>query len=227
MSGGRERVEGDAETLQQRVGEVPVGLGQALARPRRAAVLLGTTCRQGRAHPFDAERRRRPAQHADLEHARRMLHGFARKAEAHERMREQRQKPHGPQVVRRRFGGKPREASGRRVGERNAGGILDGEAPAGEFRRHARGERAVGRDERGGPVGMGDGFAQRDRDGEGLLALVHGFHDGKALAAAPAQRRRDPRLRSATSGRWCPPGAGLPRAGGCALAPLPAPRPAP
>ena len=52
----------------------------------------------------------------------------------------------------------------------------------------ARRERAVGRDEGRGPCGMGDGFAQRDRDGEGLLALVHGLHDGKALAAAPAQR---------------------------------------
>ncbi|MFN7146413.1 MAG: hypothetical protein ACK4YP_21750, partial [Myxococcota bacterium] len=87
---------------------------------------------------------------------------LAREAEAHERMREQREQAHGTQIVGSRFRRQTREPSGGGVGERDARRILHAQSPAGEFRRHAGRQRAVRRDERCGLVRMRKRFAQGD-----------------------------------------------------------------
>ena len=53
-------------------------------------------------------------------------------------MGEERQHPHRPQVVGGRVGGEPGEAAGRRLGERDAGRILDARCPSGRVRPSTR-----------------------------------------------------------------------------------------
>ena len=76
MNGRREGIERHSETLQQCVGEVPLGFRQALHRTGCATIALSASAGERCTDARDAERRRGPAQHADLKHAGRMFNGF-------------------------------------------------------------------------------------------------------------------------------------------------------
>ncbi len=76
-------------------------------------------------------------------------------------------------------------APARVVAQRFAAGIVDGNIPAPKFGADAARNGAIRRDQRGSGVGRLENFAQADRDGQGLLALVGGFDQ-----ADPGQRLR-------------------------------------
>ena len=71
-------------------------------------------------------------------------------AHRRERMLEQRQQWHRREFRIRRFGEQAEKCAGRRMRERPAGGIVDGDVPAPQFGGDAPRQRAIRRDERRG-----------------------------------------------------------------------------
>ena len=90
-------------------------------------------------------------------------------------MLDEREQRHRRKAAERRFGRQPGEHAGRRVGEHIAAGIVDRHLPARERRKHAAGERPVGRDQRGALLRRFHRLAQHDRDGERLLLGIGRF----------------------------------------------------
>ena len=164
--------------------------------PSRQARGAGAACRRVccRATRRQARRRRpsRPgagrgaAQHADLERGSPRAPPRARAAEPHQRMREQREQPDRAANLGGRFRGQPREAAGRRFGQRQPAESSTRDVPAREFRRDPRRERPVGRDE-----GRG---ARRARPG---FRAARSRWPAPPRARPPLRRWRGPRSRRA------------------------------
>ena len=135
-----------------------------------------------------------------------------RRAEPRQRMLEQRQQADRRQSLDGGLRGQPREQTGRRVGERIAAGIVDRDVPARQRRQHPAGERAVGRDQRGGLVGLLERLAQRERDRQRFLLGIGGFDDRKPGERRLRMRHEIARRRCGrATGRWRRPAGTLPR----------------
>ena len=193
-----EAVERGEEAVQQRRREIPVIGRQPPLRAGGMPVENAAPLLKRGAQSVEAARGRRTAQHADFKRPRRALDRFARPPQAHVRMGEERQHTGGVKVERGGVGGEPRQPSGRAVGQRQIGRVFDRHAPAGEFGRDARRQRAVRRHQRGGAARRFQRLAQRDRHGEGFLALIVRFDQFQAKAtcfgelAARIGRHRGP-----------------------------------
>ncbi len=94
------------------------------------------------------------------------------------RMLEQGQQRHRGQSREDRFHHQPCEHAGRRFGQIVAGGIVGLDIPARQRRQHAAGERAVGRDQRGGFGFVLDRLAEGDRNGERFFLGIGRFDHG-------------------------------------------------
>ncbi len=101
--------------------------------------------------------------------------------EPRQRMLEQRQQTDRRQSPDGGCGGQPGKQARRRVGEPVAAGIVGRDVPARQRRQDAAGEHAVGRDQRGGLVGVVEHLAQRDRDRQRFLFGIAGLDAGKPL----------------------------------------------
>ena len=208
VGGRREAVEGGLEALEQRVGEVPVPRsGVAAARGVRRSSRRGASPAPRAA--LEARARRRAAQHADLEHARR-----ARRV-----ARQPRRTSGWASSASTRIGWKSSAAASAASRARRPAGVSDRATPAeSSTARPQRASSAATRaaSARSGVTraavrpGMGERFAQGDRDGERLLALVHRPRRWRGLAVRSARALGSGGDRG-PAGRWCRPGAALPR----------------
>jgi hypothetical protein len=138
---------------------------------------------EGGAQAFQAARGGGTAQHADLDRACGALDPLTRPAEAHAWMGQQREHAGRVEIERGSVGGEPRQPSGIILGQRHARRIVHGHVPAGKFSRDARRQRAVRGHEGGRAARRLQHLAQRDSDGERLLALVMRVDQLQALAS--------------------------------------------
>ena len=189
---------------------VPVLRREAAARARGVTGILRATHREGVGKTVKTGPRGGSAQHADLERRGGPLDlarsrpsrssGCARRASTRTGW-----KSSAAASAARRA---RRPASD--VGQRHAGRILDRDVPAPEFRRDPGRERPVRRHESGPAPGPLQRLAQRDRDGERLLALVRRLDDRDAGEPRRRRGRRARRDPSPPRGRSSRPAAAPP-----------------
>lgn len=170
-------------------------------------VALRAECRQGPGEALGAGLWPRPAQDRALERIGRCPMRAERRAQPHDRMLEEGQQRDRSEARERRLGRKGGEHAGRRVGERDAAGLVDHDAPAPESGRDTARQRAVRCHQCGALARRLHRFAQRDRDRQRLLfgrgGVDHGDVSqragdrvfGKALLPALARSRRAEALR--------------------------------
>ena len=149
---------------------------QRLARiAAMQVVAIGAKACQRMRQPVAAGLGPRAAQHGALEHGNGLAMRTCRRAEPQQGMLEQRQQRDRLQPVERRLGGQPRKASGLRLGQRIAAGIVGRDMPAFQCRHDAARQSAIRRHQSRGLARRIERFAQDDRDGERFFFRIGGL----------------------------------------------------
>ena len=164
--------------LVDRAAARPAALADRVAPPRRASARRGAAPPRPGAQRRARAARRSPARRARAARSRAAgrggTSGWASSASS-VAARSRRPRPRPPAAPAR-----PAAVSA----ERQAGRIVDVDAPAPQFGADALGQRPVRRDQRGGASGLLQRLAQRHRDGQRLLALVGRLDHGRGRRSA-------------------------------------------
>ena len=170
----------------------PILSGQALARARNVPALADRL--PVRERGFQA---RHPPAHGlaapcpDIERGGPSRQYIPAETQAAERMGEQRHERDRRHLRQHRFEDEAQQRAGRPAPERQAGGIIDLDAPALQLDGDAFGEATIRRDQSRMGARTFQRLAQGDRDDQRLLALVGGLDDAQALETFGRRRVRN------------------------------------
>ena len=179
-----QRLGGGGDAFGEVARFVGGGLRQGGAPARGVAVLgqLLQTHVEQRLHLADIDLADAAAQRQQLQRIDGARKRLRRQAEAGEGMLEQRDDGDGIAGPQRRFEDELQQRALRRRRQRRAGGIVGGDAEAGQFRRDTAGQRPVRSDQRclrfAMPARLFQCKPQGDGDGRRLLTLVGGLDQG-------------------------------------------------
>ena len=129
------------------------------------------------------------AQHRALHRAHHAAEKFRRDAARREGMLERGEKRSGRGALGGEPGGEAEKDSGRGLGERRTGGIVDLDAPALELRRDAARQAAIRRHQRRRRALLRQAGAEAERDGAGLDARCGAFQQGEIFQRLGIDRR--------------------------------------